>query len=423
MSRGAAPSGPSPVVVIGAGPHGLAATAHLRAAGIPTRIFGETLSFWRETMPPKMFLRSSPRASSISDPAGELSLARWSAQAGRTIDKLIPIQDFIDYGNWFQSLAAPELDRRQVVRVEPRSHEFLITLADGEQLTASRVVVAVGLGLFAYVPAVFGGLPASHVTHATQSPDLDRFKGGSVAVIGSGQTALESAALLREAGAAVEVIARSPRVFWLGGYGWGGLDGRPVLPPPSGPPSPPSWRARRKLHWHAAPTEVGGRFTGWVGAAPDVCHMLPRVLRGPLTDHCIRPAGGYWLPDRLRDVKITLARTVTEARALDAQVKLRLDDGSERILDHVLLGTGYRIDACRFSFLAPEVLAGLKIKEGSPALTRGLESSVANLHFTGALAAESFGPVMRFVVGTAYTAPALTQGVLGRRRPLFRWAF
>ena len=151
--------------------------------------------------------------------------------------------------------------------------------------------------------------------------------------------------------------------------------------------------------------------------------MLPRVLRGPLTDHCIRPAGGYWLPDRLRDVKITLARTVTEARALDAQVKLRLDDGSERILDHVLLGTGYRIDACRFSFLAPEVLAGLKIKEGSPALTRGLESSVANLHFTGALAAESFGPVMRFVVGTAYTAPALTQGVLGRRRPLFRWAF
>ncbi len=51
------------------------------------------------------------------------------------------------------------------------------------------------------------------------------------------------------------------------------------------------------------------------------------------------------------------------------------------------------------------------------------ESSVTGLHFTGALAAESFGPAMRFVVGTAYTAPALTQGVLGRRRPLFRWAF
>jgi cation diffusion facilitator CzcD-associated flavoprotein CzcO len=423
VSRGDVLSGGSPVVVIGAGPHGLAAAAHLRAAGVPVRIFGETLSFWRETMPLGMFLRSSPRASSISDPAGELSLARWSKQEGRTIDKLIPIQDFIDYGNWFQARAAPDLDRRQVNRVERRSHEFVVTLSDGEQLTASRVVVAAGLGLFADVPTVFADLPASHVTHATQSPDIDRFRGQFVAVIGSGQTALESAALLCEAGARVEVIARSPRIFWLGGYGWGGVDGRSVLPPPSGPPSPPSWRARKKLHWHAPPTEVGGRLTGWVGAAPDVCHMLPRVARGPLTDYCVRPAGGYWLPDRLRDVQITLARTVAEARPLDAQVKLRLDDGSERIVDHVLLGTGYRIDARRFSFLAPEVHAGLKLEGGSPVLGRGLESSVAGLHFTGALAAESFGPVMRFVVGTAYTAPALTQGVLGRNRPLFRWAF
>jgi NADPH-dependent 2,4-dienoyl-CoA reductase/sulfur reductase-like enzyme len=429
VSRGAAPTDASPVVVIGAGPHGLAAIAHLRAAGVPTRIFGETLSFWRETMPPKMFLRSSPRASSISDPVGALSLARWVGQESRTIDKLVPIGDFIDYGDWFQAEAAPDLDRRQVTRVERQSHELLLTLSDGERLPASRVIVAAGLGLFAYVPQVFASLPASHATHATQSPDLDRFEGQSVAVIGSGQTALESAAILREEGATVEVIARSQRIFWLGGYGWGGADGRPVLPPLSGPPGspgspgPPSWRARRKLYWHEAPTEVGGRFTGWIGAAPDVCYVLPRVARGPLTDYCIRPAGGYWLPERLRDVKITLGRTAVEAHQLDAQVELRLDDGSERVVDHVLLGTGYRIDVGRFSFLAPELLARLEVKGGSPVLARGLESSVAGLHFTGALAAESFGPVMRFVVGTAYTAPALTQGVLGRRRPLLRWAF
>jgi hypothetical protein len=45
------------------------------------------------------------------------------------------------------------------------------------------------------------------------------------------------------------------------------------------------------------------------------------------------------------------------------------------------------------------------------------------LHFVGAAAAESFGPTMRFVVGTAYTAPALAQYVQGRRTPIFRWAF
>ncbi|HEV7937926.1 MAG TPA: FAD-dependent oxidoreductase [Solirubrobacteraceae bacterium] len=414
------------MLVIGAGPHGLAATAHLRAAGVPTRVFGEALSFWRETMPPEMFLRSSPRASNISDPGGELSLARWADHNSRKIGSLVPIGDFIDYGEWFQAQAAPDLDRRQVTRVERRSDELVVTLSDGEQLSASRVVVAVGLGRFAHVPPVFASLPASHATHAAQCPDLARFAGRSVAVIGSGQTALESAAILGEAGAKVEVIARAPRIFWLGGYGWGGVDGRPVLPPPppsGGTPAPPSWRARRGLYWHEAPTEVGGRYTGWIGAAPDVCRRLPRVVRGPLTEHCIRPAGGYWLPNRLREVTITLGRSTVEALPLDDQVALRLDDGGERIVDHVLLGTGYRIDVGRFSFLAPDVLAGLKTKGGSPVLTRGLESSIAGLHFTGALAAESFGPAMRFVVGTAYTAPALAQGALGRRRPLFRWAF
>ena len=107
MSRGDRSAGASPVVVIGAGPHGLAAVAHLRAAGVPTRIFGETLGFWRETMPPEMFLRSSPSASSISDPASELSLARWADCQGRELDGLIPIDGFIDYGDWFQSQAAP----------------------------------------------------------------------------------------------------------------------------------------------------------------------------------------------------------------------------------------------------------------------------------------------------------------------------
>jgi len=36
-------------------------------------------------------------------------------------------------------------------------------------------------------------------------------------VIGSGQSALESAALLYESGAEVEVVARAPQINWLGG--------------------------------------------------------------------------------------------------------------------------------------------------------------------------------------------------------------
>jgi cation diffusion facilitator CzcD-associated flavoprotein CzcO len=416
----------SPTVVIGAGPHGLSAVAHLRAAGVPVRAFGEPMGFWRQTMPAGMLLRSSPRASSISDPDGALSLSRWRSAVGRELGKLIAIGDFIDYGLWFAQRAVPDLDPRQVRLVERAPGEgFLLTLADGERIAAGRVVVAVGLGSFPHIPDVFAGLPRTLVSHTCHTPGLERLRGRSVAVLGSGQSALESAALLHEVGARVEVLARSPAIFWLGGYGWGGADGRPTLPPPpaSGSSTRPSWRARHGLYWRGAPTEVGGRFESWLGAAPDACRMLPAAIRAPFSYSCARPAGGWWLPERLREVPITLGRTVVRAQAAGEQLTLELDDGSERAVDHALLGTGYRIDVSRFPFLAPGLLAELRTRRGSPVLRWGLESSVRGLHFTGALATESFGPAMRFVVGTAYTGPAVAQGATGRRRPLLRWAF
>ncbi len=126
----------------------------------------------------------------------------------------------------------------------------------------------------------------------------------------------------------------------------------------------------------------------------------------PLTYHCIRPAGAHWLPDRLRAAKLTLGQEVVEATPEGERVRLRLDDGSERVVDHVLLGTGYDIDVRRYPFIDTTLGSQLRVKDGYPLLGRGLESSVPGLHFVGAPAAESFGPTMRFVVGTAYTAPA-----------------
>ncbi|MER7578256.1 NAD(P)/FAD-dependent oxidoreductase, partial [Streptomyces sp. NPDC126514] len=39
-----------PVAVIGAGPYGLSSAAHLRALGIPVRVFGDRMVFWRSHM-------------------------------------------------------------------------------------------------------------------------------------------------------------------------------------------------------------------------------------------------------------------------------------------------------------------------------------------------------------------------------------
>src|SRR5581483_12022062 len=92
-----------------------------------------------------------------------------------------------------------------------------LTLEDGERVEADAVVVAAGIGTFGNVPAPFAGLSPERVSHSSDraNRDLGRFAGRRVVVVGGGQSAIESAALLHEGGAEVEVLVRQPRVRWL----------------------------------------------------------------------------------------------------------------------------------------------------------------------------------------------------------------
>jgi cation diffusion facilitator CzcD-associated flavoprotein CzcO len=62
-------------IVVGAGPYGLSAAAHLKGAGVDVHVVGRPMSFWREQMPVGMLLRSPFVACSMSDP--ERSVRMW----------------------------------------------------------------------------------------------------------------------------------------------------------------------------------------------------------------------------------------------------------------------------------------------------------------------------------------------------------
>jgi hypothetical protein len=177
------------------------------------------------------------------------------------------------------------------------------------------------------------------------------------------------------------------------------------------------------LRWPKPPTDVGGRVTGWIAAAPGGFRIIPSTrAREVVVLRCLRPAGAGWLPERLTEATVSLGRTVVAAEQAGQKVDLTLDDGTKRSVDHVLLGTGYEIDARRYPFLS-ELAGELELSEGSPILRAGLESSIPGLHFVGAPAAGTFGPIMRFVVGTWYAAPAVTRRVLGQRQPLLSLSY
>jgi cation diffusion facilitator CzcD-associated flavoprotein CzcO len=67
------------VAVIGAGPYGLAAGAHLKAKGIRTRVFGEPMEFWAKKMPEGMLLRSLREASNLSAPDEAFTLEDYES--------------------------------------------------------------------------------------------------------------------------------------------------------------------------------------------------------------------------------------------------------------------------------------------------------------------------------------------------------
>jgi hypothetical protein len=390
------------VGVIGAGPYGLSAAAFLRAAGLKPLVFGDTMKFWQDNMPEGMLLRSGLRDSSIASPGRSHPLERWASEERRELALPIPLEDFRDYAHWYQRRLVPDVDPRRVAQLRRANGGLALTLGDGEETHLDSVVVAAGLEPFPRIPAQLSTLPSSLMSHSSQHRDLGRFRSQHIAVLGSGQSALESAALLHEAGARVEVIHRAAAIKWL-----------------SDPRTPGK---RKRVYWRSAPTGICGPRSSWITAAPDLFRNVPSRVRERVRG-CAGPAGGYWLRERVVGIPIMAQRTISDASPVDGRLRLELDDGSERVVDHLLLGTGYRVDISGYSFLSEELVNSIETSGGFPILRPGLESSVPGLHFIGASAAYTFGPVMRFVTGSWYTAPAVTRGVLRRWQPPLSWAF
>jgi hypothetical protein len=318
------------------------------------------------------------------------------------VSEPIPLQDYIAYGQWFQRQVVPDVDRRHVRQIHSSAHGFHLLLEDGVTVHARRVVIAAGLESFAWRPEHCRTLPPALASHSSDHRSFAPFAGKQVLVVGGGQSALESATLLHEAGAEVEVMVRAPRIHWLGR----GARLLRHLGPLQG-------LARHVVY---APTDVGPPGLSRVVAVPALFRGLPPWLQRRIAGRCIRPAGSSWLRPRLAGVVLTLGRMIVSTTCEGDRVRLALDDGTERWVDHVVLATGYRVDVTRYAFLAPELLRQVRCVEGYPDLGPGFESSVPGLHFLGAPAARSFGPLMRFVSGTWYAAPTLTRYIATQSR-------
>jgi cation diffusion facilitator CzcD-associated flavoprotein CzcO len=383
--------------IIGAGPFGLALAARLRTAGSDFTLFGRPMSFWREHVLAGTRLLTYMQSCSFAPEGSGLNCGEYAREAGMAVARRIGADEFIDYGLWFQRNARLDADERDVAHIELDGGSFKIRLSNGGMVMADHVVLAIGLRVFANRPREFAAVSRHLVPHSSDVTDPRCFRGKQVAIIGRGQSALDCAALLLEAGAEVEVIARNGAADWT----WG-TNQYPV-------PAP-----LRDLDWRTRVIRAGGATL----RHPDVFRRLPAAFRDYWLKRFLVPKPSVELAPRLTKAKLTVGRGVTAAEERGNRIEIGLDDGSSRVLDHVVLGTGYGIDVDAIDFLDADLRARIARHDGYPVLNGRMQSSVRGLYFAGATAAWNFGPLMWFVRGAPWSAQRIATALApGRLRP------
>ena len=139
------------------------------------------------------------------------------------------------------------------------------------------------------------------------------------------------------------------------------------------------------------------------------------------------PSGAWWLRERVVGrIPILFGQSLLGVTTRGGKAVLHVNgpDGRSRDLavDHIIAATGYRFAARSLPFLREPLLRDLRCVEPVPMLSSNFESSIPGLYFTGVASAYNFGPVMRFICGTQYTAERICRH-LGRRRVPFRSNF
>lgn len=394
------------VCIVGAGPYGVSVAAYLRFLGVTFRIFGSPMRRWLSQMPEQMLLKSeSSCASSLYEPTGVHTLARYCRNEGLPYSDFgqpISRELFAKYALWFQRTLVPEVEDLTVTSVRKAGNGFEVQLSTGEKFDAADVIVASGLDHMARIPEQLIRLPAELRSHSCDYYDFSDFKGKDVTVIGAGQSALETAALVHEAGASARLLVRASSIVW----------------------NPLRALAPRSLYQRLRRprTRFGDGLGHWVyDNLAGVFRYLPRKIRLERVRTALGPAGARWLKDRIvGQVPVMLGQNILGADARAGKVVLKLADSNgkikELITDHVIAATGYKFDFRKLPFLDEKLKAQLRHEEYAPRLSPNFESSVQGLYFTSLGSANSFGPAMRFLAGADYTARRISKHIVHSHR-------
>jgi cation diffusion facilitator CzcD-associated flavoprotein CzcO len=372
------------LLIIGAGPFGLALARYARQRGIDHVLLGRPMEFWKSNMPSGMLLRSA--CDWHLDPFGTHTIEKYLAAEGLAPKDVEPLSlsFYLGYADWFRRESGLDVVPRFVQRLdcfEGADYSFRAWLDGGESIEARHVVIAPGFRHFKHVPEeVAALLPSGRYTHTCDCVNLEPLRGKRCLIVGGRQSAFEWAALLAERGAArVHVSHRHPSpAFAEADWSW-------VTPLVDGMEKNPGWFRRLSL---PKKEELNHRL--WA--------------EGRLK---VEP----WLEGRVDKENISIwpeTRVVSCGAGAERELEVGLDNGETLAVDHVILATGYKVDIGRVPFLnRGNILARLAVSDGHPELDDRFQTNVPGLFITSMPATRDFGPFLAFTVSARASAKVI----------------
>jgi cation diffusion facilitator CzcD-associated flavoprotein CzcO len=374
----------STLLVIGAGPYGVATAARAIECGIDTIVVGGPMAFWKQHMPEGMYLRSGPDWH--LDAAGVHTFEAFLEERGIAPNDIdpIPISVFLEYATWFQESKGVVARESLVTQLTHEGKVFEALLDSGERITAEAVVAAPGIRHFQQLPPWADSVPRGIGAHTGDLVHFEDLRDARVLIVGGRQSAYEWAALIGEHGAErIDIVHRHDvprfeRVSWkfvddyvaamLAVPGW--------------------WQALS----HSEQERISRQF--WeVGRLTLEWWLIPRLV----TDQFHRWPG----------------TSVTHISEDTGDVIAELSNGERLAVDRIVFATGYKANLPNVPYLEG-LVDRINLVDGFPVLDEAFQSSIAGLYITGFAATRDFGPFLGFTKACPAAATLIVNDLLER---------
>jgi lysine/ornithine N-monooxygenase len=367
------------LLIIGAGPFGLAMAAHAKHLGIDFIMVGKPMEFWKMNMPEGMYLRSA--CDWHLDPENEITIEKFFSSRNLSSADVIPISRnlYLSYAKWFSEQKQISALPVYIDSLDNTSeHEYRATTSEGDVITANNVLIAVGFKYFKHIPAEFTNIfPHNAYAHTCDLTDMKTMQGKRCLILGGRQSAFEWAALLNEAGAAAIHIS----------------------------------------HRHNSPSFTASDWS-WVNPIVDNMEYEPEWFRNLSAEEKVSLSKKLWAEGRLKiepwletrimnqNIKLWPNTEVTACKKLSAdELKVVLNNSNTIVVDHIILATGYKFIIDRIPFLSKgNILTKLATQNNFPVLDEYFQTNLPGLFITSMAAAQDFGPFFGFTIAVRASA-------------------